>query len=313
MKSLTEHYAAYERYRAASQMKPCDSMVRTFIRFCMTHYAEYEHLQQWMLDKWASKHDSEKPNSQYTRVAHVNAFIRFLSKRGLSDVVPYDDIKWHSRPKDIVFLSPEEILNFFKAINELPTNSTKQRVEAMTWTVIFRLYYSTGMRPMEARLLSVKNVDTQGHIIEIQHTKGYRQHLVALHPSMAALIVRYDDIVSQIYPQRDFFFVRGSGKGITGPEMNAVFQRLWSKYNQRHSVTYHFRHNYAIENINAWINIGYDESWDRLLCLSKSMGHSKLKETLYYYSLAPQYANELRQLSEKNLKTILPQLNNEEE
>jgi hypothetical protein len=43
------------------------------------------------------------------------------------------------------------------------------------------------------------------------------------------------------------------------------------------------------------------------------MGHRKLKDTLYYYSLAPQYANELKKLSEQNLINIIPELPNEEE
>lgn len=312
MKTLTEHFADFERFRIASQMKPADKTIKTFIRFCERVAPEQE-LQQWMVNKWCAKRDGETFNSQYTRVAHINTFLRFLHTRTMPNILPYEDIKWRSRPKNIIFITRDELQNFFMALNELPIETRGQRIEAMTWSVIFRVFYSLGLRPLEARMLSVQDVDTNEGVLKISHTKGYRQHLVVADEHMKILLNRYDELMRVAFPHRDFFFVLKNGKGINGVRLNVKFQEIWKKYNSRRCVVYHFRHNYAIENINSWINIGYDQRWDRLISLSNSMGHSKLKETLYYYSLAPQYANELKELSEENLKVIIPVLPNDEE
>lgn len=312
MKTLTDHFEAYERFRAASQMKPADKTINSFLNYCQRIAPEQE-LQQWMIDKWCARHENESTNSHYTRVAHINTFIRYIRDRKLADVVPYEDIKWRRMPKDIVFITPEELDNFFKALNELPCKTRNSRIDAMTWSVIFRIYYCTGLRPMEARELSVKDVDLINGELHILHTKGYREHLVAVDNQLRNLLEMYDNLISEALPNRGNFFVLNDGKMITRARLHACFNRLWYKYNNRRCVVYHFRHNYAIENINSWINLGYDQRWDRLVCLSKSMGHSKLKETLYYYSLAPQYANSLKDLSEDNLKEIIPILKDEKD
>lgn len=313
MRSITEHIAAYERLRKASQMKPADSTIYSFINYCLKNFDNHADLQQWMVDQWCQKHETEMPNSHYTRVAHLNTFLRFLQSRQLANVHPYENIKWNRREKNIIFITEEELNNFFKALNELPINTPKQKVDALTWAIIFRVYYSTGMRPLEARCLSRNDVDLDNGIIAISHTKGYREHFVAPHDSLLKVLIDYDEIIDKIYPNREIFFVLGNGKSIESRTLNYTFQKCWHKYNTRHCVGYHLRHNYAIENIHALVNLGCDYRWNRLVCLSKSMGHSKFKETLYYYSLGPQSANQLRELSEPNLNKIIPTLPNEEE
>lgn len=57
---------------------------------------------------------------------------------------------------------------------------------------------------------------------------------------------------------------------------------------------YDFGHNYATTDINRWIGIelAFD---DRLVYLSKSMGHRSLESTAYY-SLTPALADVLNEL-----------------
>lgn len=59
-----------------------------------------------------------------------------------------------------------------------------------------------------------------------------------------------------------------------------------------YATAYALRHNYAIENINGWTDYGFNFN-DKLLYLSKSMGHSVIESTKYYYSLVPRLADVL--------------------
>jgi integrase len=87
---------------------------------------------------------------------------------------------------------------------------------------------------------------------------------------------------------------------------------IWFKYNTVKTVPYALRHHYAIENINKWINVGY-EMHDKLVSLSKSMGHSTLQSTLYYYSLVPKLHKTIEDLSGNTYNNLIPDLPDEED
>ena len=53
------------------------------------------------------------------------------------------------------------------------------------------------MRPIEIRLLKRHNVDLKDGIINIEETKGYHQHYVALHDSMKEILIKYDEEINK--------------------------------------------------------------------------------------------------------------------
>lgn len=72
------------------------------------------------------------------------------------------------------------------------------------------------------------------------------------------------------------------------------------------------RHNYAIQNTNSWISAGF-EFIDKLLYLSKSMGHTSLDSTRYYYSIVPALAGIIEEKSEGSFDDIIPEVPDYEE
>lgn len=71
------------------------------------------------------------------------------------------------------------------------------------------------------------------------------------------------------------------------------------------------RHHYAIENINRSTDEGF--GFDaKLLYLSKSMGHSTIESTKYYYSLVPKMADILEEKTGMDFKSIVPEVVYEE-
>ena len=70
------------------------------------------------------------------------------------------------------------------------------------------------------------------------------------------------------------------------------------------------------ESTNTWKYVG-PEWFDKLLYLSRTMGHTTIKATAYYYNLVPLFADQLNELSGSGLTEILPDLTdyytNEEE
>ena len=66
--------------------------------------------------------------------------------------------------------------------------------------------YSTGMRPNEVRWLDCADVDLEKGIVYLRRTKGYNDRVVALHPSMTAMLKQYNTLMDKEMPGRKVFF-----------------------------------------------------------------------------------------------------------
>ena len=148
-------------------------------------------------------------------------------------------------------------------------------------------------------------------LLNIRYSKGHAQHYVVLHDSMLELLKIYDAAIRKQYPHRAYFFPARGNTFHTRQWVQKNFRELWDKYNSSHATAYELRHHYAIENINRWTDEGF--GFDaKLLYLSKSMGHSTLESTKYYYSLVPGMADILEEKTGRDFENILPEVDYEE-
>ena len=160
-------------------------------------------------------------------------------------------------------------------------------------------------------MLRTEDVDLCHGVLNIRCSKGNAQHFVVLHNSMLNLLKKYDSAVHEFYPDRIYFFPAKGGKFYSTQWVCTNFRKMWDKYNSAHATAYEIRHHYAIENINRWIDEGF--SFDaKLLYLSKSMGHSELDSTRYYYSLVPGMAEIIEEKTGADFDIIVPEVNYEE-
>ncbi len=206
-----------------------------------------------------------------------------------------------------------ELKNIFHASDSLPSvsHTPEQRFRKITIPVFLRLLYSSGIRTNEARMLRVEDVDLCRGIMNIRYSKGHAQHYVVLHDSMLELLKIYDASIRKQYAHRAYFFPARGNTFHTRQWVQTNFRELWNKYNNSHATAYEFRHHYAIENINRWTGEGF--GFDaKLLYLSKSMGHSTLESTKYYYSLVPGMAGILEEKTGVDFESILPEVDYEE-
>jgi integrase len=287
-----------------------DWSLRSFDMHCATRYPKATALTQEMVDTWCTKRQSENPHSCGKRIAAVNSFLKYACERQLLN------LEWHSIPthgpgkKSIkvphVF-TEVELRNFFYACDQIQIsrNSLVDRLMKLTIPVFFRLLFSTGMRTNEARNMNVEDVDLKHGIINIRHTKGYIEHRAALHPTMKERLVEYNDTVSGLMPDRKCFFPDYYDKYYSLTWMEYNFERLWFKYNHSHATVYHLRHHFATTNINNWPSQA--EKFNRnLVYLSRSMGHSTVETTMYYYSFTPKLAEILKERKNETFNEIIP-------
>lgn len=122
----------------------------------------------------------------------------------------------------------DELKNFFRECDNIvmSKHSLASQLTKLTCPVLFRLLYSSGIRTTEARLLKRKNVDFINGIIDIQGSKGYDQHYVALHPSMTDILRKYDRAVDRIIPSRVYFFQSAKGSVFNHQWLEAQFRKI---------------------------------------------------------------------------------------
>jgi len=307
---VIEPFVAYRK--ASGRWNDTDNLnIRLFDRHCAVLFPGAMELTQEMVDSWCRRRDTELlSNSHRGRIYVIFHFVNYLRERNLTEInAPSIPVKM---PRTYIphAFTEEELENFFKACDSLPTMPRRRDVllRRITIPVFFRLLYSSGIRTNEARLIRVGDVNLDNGILNIRYSKGHSQHFIVLHDSMLALMRRYDSAVRMLYPEREYFFSSAKGSHYTQQWVVVNFRQLWYKHNTVHAVAYQLRHNYAIENINQWVGEGFD-FLDKLLYLSRSMGHSDLESTKYYYSLVPALNSILSRLTGNNFNNTVPDLN----
>lgn len=311
---LLEKYEGYQKASGSWSENANGLNIRYFDRYCASHYPN-QPLCQEMVDGWCRKRETETNASCFTRTSGIRSFIRYLRERELTAVEPALPPKPEGRTYIPHSFTEEELRRFFHECDQIvPLRpELKYKMKKITCPVFFRLLYSSGIRTTEARYLERKDVDLVQGVLNIQKSKGYDQHYVALHESMTGLLKQYDRAADTIRPCRTYFFETPNGKSYSRQWVTQTFQCLWEKANGKRikAVAYDLRHNYAVMNINRWSDdvFGFNQ---KLLYLSKSMGHRSIESTLYYYSITPGLADTLLEKTESSFNELLPEVGHEE-
>ena len=307
---------AYVDYQKASELwneASYEPNLLLFDRYCQKQYSDATVLSQEIVDNWCRKRKTENNNSCRSRIYVVVSFIRYLRKRGKTNIREPEIPRKERRSYIPHAFTEAELKNFFYACDNILGDplSRLPRDRRITIPILFRLLYSSGIRTIEARLLRVKDVDLNQGILNICCSKGHDQHYVVLHDSMLEIMKQYDALIRKHYPARTYFFPAKGDAFYTRKWVQRRFLQMWHKYNNTPATAYELRHHYATKNINGWLDNGF--GFDvKLLYLSKSMGHRKLESTRYYYSLVPGLADIIKDRTGETFDNIIPEVGDEE-
>jgi hypothetical protein len=106
-------------------------------------------------------------------------------------------------------------------------------------------------------------------------------------------------------PGRSTFFPTSQDTPHRNDWLCRQFNAAWYRNNTARATAYDLRHHYVTANIYSWRGqgIGYGLT-DRLLALSKSLGHAGIASTLYYFSLVPAFEGEMADELEAALERL---------
>lgn len=107
--------------------------------------------------------------------------------------------------------------------------------------------------------------------------------------------------------ERKYFFPSIRNSHFNRGWVTKNFNLLWRKANTSHATAYEFCHHYAVTNLNQWTGYGF-EFHDKLVYLSKSMGHTTLESTKYYYSIVPGLSEIIKEQTENSSEWMIPEV-----
>lgn len=304
IQKFIEYRTASEKWNASYTYN-----LHVFDKYCEANGCENE-ITQELVDSWAKKRDTESNFSRNHRILALRGLILFLHERGFTDITIPELLR--EEPSHYIphAFSEAELTAFFSEADRQVVESKNRNAafNALTSAVLFRLLYSSGMRTTEARLLKTNDVDLKQGVVHINATKANLRHFVVLHDDVLKMLRRYDELAIDRKVNREFFFLTPNGCCMSHETLTNRFQKIWKNVSDVRAVPYDLRHNYAITNINSWTDAGFN-FYDKFLYLSKSMGHTSLESTRYYYSMVPALADTIYAQSGKSFDEIVPEVN----
>lgn len=276
-------------------------------------YREYRNgtvLTEEML-KWCKCRVSEKLSTCYKRTHAVWDFVEFSNSKGWSDLCVERIKKWEPCTYEPHFFTKEELKTFFNECDKYFANLRRHQGKkacqllSLEVPVYFRLLYSSGLRTCEARWLKRSDVDFDTGVVKVEKSKGGHQHRIVLHPTMLELMRKYDAAIDKIMPERIYLFPDQHGNCYSDKLSNYYFRKIWPKVSNERARAYDLRSNYAVMNISSWDLHGYEFS-NKLMFLSRSMGHVNINSTYHYFHVTPMLTEKLKSLTNDGFSEMTP-------
>ena len=181
---------------------------------------------------------------------------------------------------------------------------------------MFRLLYCCGLRCKEVRILARKDVHLDKGYFDVLQSKGPKSRRIYISGDLIGYLDDYDRHISCLFPERRMFFPNRADKPYSAAMLEKNFLRFWysafpEKKDSGVSIrAYDFRHHFVYANMNRWLRDGKDVN-AMLPYLMRYMGHTDVKNTLYYFHLVPDIYGEITARS-KYSERLIPEVDDNE-
>lgn len=221
-------------------------------------------------------------------------------------VFPANYFSYHKRHMPYI-MSDQECQRFFEAADNYPYDKHNPLL-TYTVAVLFRLQYSTGMRPQEVRHLTRQDFDFIHDTVYIADSKRHKDRRIAVRHSVMEMCKKYDAIARSLYPDTNVFFPNRNRKEHSAESLWIFFRKCWEMAGNpdglEYCSPYILRHNFATRRITEWMEEGKDFS-QYMPYLSAYMGHQTFSETCYYLHLMPE---RLSRMGCMDISDIVPEV-----
>jgi len=290
-------------------------ILKQFDSFVADNFPKATDLTKEMCDGWIEIREKEHPNGLLRRITPIRQFGKYLNSINhtahiIPGHIPSKVIKY-----DAHIYTTNEIKSFFSSIDSCPV-SPFSPTRHFVIPVYFRLLYCCGLRPSEARLLEVTDVDILIGKLTIRESKGWKSRVIYVADDLIKLLESYNILMEFLLPNRKAFFPNRLGVCYSKSTIDCWFHEFWDHLPEAknqpsiHFRVYNFRHTFAVNRLNTWVR---EEKNINVLYpyLSEYMGHSSFVETDYYLSLVEEFYPQMERMMDIINDNILPEVHHE--
>lgn len=290
-------------------------ILRDFDRFCLANFPQESGLTKEICFAWATRKETECSNTFRNRLMPVRELARYLNRSGETAYVLPPNIARKGTPYAPYIYTEEEILRIWEVLDHLKPRGNYP-IRHLVIPAMVKLLYCCGLRPAEARRLSVDDVDLRKGRLNIMESKQHRSRIVMLADDVTEMLSSYDTTVSTFMPERVPFFPNSEGGYYGKAGLDKTFRKVLKEANitgsgQRAPRLYDFRHTFATHRLYRWVRESKD--LDAMLpYLSAYMGHAQLSDTHYYIHLVPGLFEEMSGFDFSSAELLLPEVKESE-
>lgn len=300
-----------ERRASGFMYNSAEYTLKAIDTFCIENNHTSSTVTKELADKWSMLRDSEGWVGRKNRVTILRQLSKYIISLGETAYLPPAVESGNYRLSHI--FSPKERLEFFEAVDSLAMklNGKYTLILLMESRVIFRLYYSCGLRFSEPLDLKWENVNLTEGWIKILQSKGYKDRILWLPEDILKMLREYKEKIAITFPQAEYVFPGTKpGSRIADNTVRTHFRRALAKTScaniSNPPTIKSFRHTFVVDRLNQWIADGEDVL-KKLPYLCRFLGHSSIHESLYYYHEAEEAFNIIR-AKDKTSKIVIPEV-----
>jgi integrase/recombinase XerD len=247
--------------------------------------------------RWATAAVKATPATWAQRLGDVRRFALWLSATDPRTEIPGRGLlpDRHRRRPPYIY-SDKEVERLVREAKRLPS---PRRLRALTYSTLFGLLASTGLRLGEALALDRDDVDLSAGVLAIRRTKFGKSRFVPVHDSTRSALRRYAQQRDRLLPRpaSPAFLVSERGTRITHSIAEYTFVVVSRAVGLRppacgrrrgHGPRLHdMRHRLAVKALIRWYRQGRDVNCE-MPKLSTYLGHVHVADTYWYIEAVPE-------------------------
>lgn len=285
--------------------------LRLFDQFCISHFPEEHDLTQKLVMAWLRKKNSESVNGLKRRFSTIRQFGLYLQSIGEPGYILPTKMTGSQKQYTPYLFTDEELFAFFSGSDKF-CQTPGDPLACYIVPVIFRLIYSCGLRPGEARVLLMDDVNLESGRVLIRQSKRHKDRVIMLSDDMLCLCRKYA-VIREVYQSNSNYLF--PGKERTPRDMQWLynqFKRCWKLAGITFSNgsiprIYDLRHTFASRCFHNWMNEKQD-LYHWVPYLSAYMGHTKFSCTAYYIHLLPDRLIRSSAINWQTFSDLLPEV-----
>lgn len=299
-----------EKRSAGYSYNSASNVLKELDMFCTGNGFSCKTVTKELSDAWSIQRETEGLSARNIRVSILRQVSKYILSLGIQAYLPQTGQSTES-PEAHVFTECERTA-FFESLDTLsPSNRTGGMRILNECRVLFRLYYCCGMRPSEPLELTWNCFDPEAGTIRILHSKGDKDRLVWLTEDVAGMLLKYKAYIQKEISGTDWVFPgMKAGKPVNAATVRSYFLKAWDQTsyasNSNPPTVKSFRHTFVVERLNIWMSEGAN-IMEKLPYLSNFLGHSSIRESLYYYHQIEESRRIIRS-KDKTSKKVIPEV-----